>query len=308
MSQAVGTVLIFIASTASSIGMNFQKLAHRQTDYHDPRTMINPRRESLHTNVFCRPYMLLGFILTAAALVCDSLALFFIGTTMIGVLGCMAIPINVIVSRYVLLEEIKNTEKFYITIITFGCILCLFTAKTHEPIETFIRFAKIETAMFISSIWALALVLYVSYLFVQKNDFQLVVLSVISGIMGSQFVTMGKYLLDMIWLLQNNMALPPVLQIIGVSTLAAAAMPLQILFLNKSLEKFNATHAIAIFQCTWCILNVTQGIIIFGDMETASTAEYIVFCSGFIFTFLSIIGLAKQIGDEPPSYSGHNQP
>ena len=35
MSQVAGIGLIFIASTCSSIGMNFQKLAHRQGEYHD---------------------------------------------------------------------------------------------------------------------------------------------------------------------------------------------------------------------------------------------------------------------------------
>jgi hypothetical protein len=115
--QLAGISLIFVASTCSSIGMNFQKLAHRQTQYHDPRTMQKERKEELETNVFFRPYMILGFILTIAAVICDSIALFFIGTTVIGVLGTMAIPINVFVSRYILYEQIKKTEKMYIFII-----------------------------------------------------------------------------------------------------------------------------------------------------------------------------------------------
>jgi hypothetical protein len=306
MSQVVGVGLIFIASTCSSIGMNFQKLAHRQTEYHDPRLMLKPRNQPLNSNVYFRPYMLLGFILTAAAVICDSIALFFIGTTMIGVLGCMAIPINVFVSRYILFEEIKKTEKLYILIITSGCLACLITAKSHEPIETFVRFAKWETAVFITCIWLFAFKLYIITMFVSKQYFQLIVLSVISGIMGAQFVSMGKYLLDIIWLLNNNFQLPPTLQIIGVSILTIMALPLQIIFLNKSLEKFNATHSIAIFQCTWCILNVTQGIIIFGDMQSATTVEYVIFVFGFIMTCLGIIGLSKQIGDEPLSYSDHS--
>ncbi len=306
MSQVAGITLIFIASTCSSIGMNFQKLAHRQTEYHDPRLMQKPRNQPLNSNVYFRPYMLLGFILTAAAVVCDSIALFFIGTTMIGVLGCMAIPINVFVSRYILFEEIKKTEKIYILIITFGCLACLITAKSHEPIETFVRFAKWETAVFITCIWLFAFKLYIITMFVSKQYFQLIVLSVISGIMGAQFVSMGKYLLDIIWLLNNNFQLPPTLQIIGVSVLTILALPLQIIFLNKSLEKFNATHSIAIFQCTWCILNVTQGIIIFGDMQSATTIEYVIFIFGFIITCMGIIGLSKQIGDEPLSYSDHS--
>lgn len=306
MYQIVGICLICVASTCSSIGMNFQKLAHRQTDFYDPRTMNKQRTHPLESSVFCRPYMIIGFVLTAAAMVCDSLALFFIGTVMIGVLGCMAIPINVFVSRYILYEEIKNTEKFYITLITAGCISCLATAKTHEPMETFSRFASSSTAMFIYFMWSLGIFLYAISVFTERSEMELILLSVLSGIAGSQFVTMGKYLLDMTWLLRSGIELPNTLQIIGVCMLAVLSLPLQIIFLNKSLEKFNATHSIAIFQCTWCILNVSQGIIIFGDMETASLFEICIFSIGFLTTVAGIFGLSKQIESEPLSYSSHS--
>ena len=59
----VGVFLVFVASTASSVGMNFQKLAHRQTDYEDPRTCKKLRTQPRTDNIYIRPYMLLGFIL-----------------------------------------------------------------------------------------------------------------------------------------------------------------------------------------------------------------------------------------------------
>ena len=302
----IGIFLVFIASTASSVGMNFQKLAHRQTDYNDPRTCKSIRRDKRTDNVYTRPYMILGFVLSICAMVCDSMALLFIGTTMIGILGCMSIPINVFVSRFLLFEEIQSKEKYFILLITLGCVACVFTAQTHAPIETFQRFAKIETAVFICMMWTFAGILYLLCHLVDKIQYQLVALAVISGIMGSQFVTMGKYLLDMIWLLQSNMPLPPTIQIIGVSGIALMALPLQVIFLNKALEKFNATHAVAIFQCTWCVLNVTQGIVIFGDMATVSTVEYIIFMGGFAMAVFGVIALSKQIGAEPLACSDRN--
>ena len=80
----------------------------------------------------------------------------------------------------------------------------------------------------------------------------------------------------------------------------------QVIFLNKALERFNATHAVAIFQCTWCVLNVSQGIIIFGDMAAATTFEYIIFMGGFVAAIIGVIFLSKQIGELPPSYSDRN--
>ena len=303
-----GVFLVFLASTASSVGMNFQKLAHRQTDYEDPRTCRKLRPKKRTDNIYLRPWMILGFVLSICAMVCDSAALLFIGTTMIGILGCMSIPINVVVSRFLLYEKINTHEKWYILIITLGCITCLFTAQTHEPIETFERFARWDTAQFIVSLWALACFINLCCTLIENLQFQLVGLSVISGIMGAQFVSMGKYLIDMIWLLQVNKDLPHTLQIIGVAGIAIMALVFQVVFLNKALEKFNATHAVAIFQCTWCILNVTQGIIIFGDMETASTVEYIIFMVGFFTTVIGVVALSRQIGAELPSYSDHNLP
>ena len=129
MSEVAGVGLVFVASTLSSVGMNFQKLAHRQTDFHDPRTIEKRRTVPLDTNTYYRPYMILGFVMSIAAVLCDSIALLFIGTTTIGVLGCMAIPINVFVSRFLLYEEIKNNEKMYIGLITLGCLICLITTQ-----------------------------------------------------------------------------------------------------------------------------------------------------------------------------------
>lgn len=303
-----GIFLVFIASTCSSVGMNFQKLAHRQTTYEDPRTCKNVRREPRKDNVMLRPFMILGLIMSICAMVCDGFALLFIGTTTIGILGTMSIPINVFVSRFLLFEQIKTSEKWYILVITLGCVACLFTAQTHEALETFERFAQQETAIFIICMWSLGIILYILCHLIDRVGFQLASLSVISGIMGAQFVTMGKYLLDMTWLLRQNMSLPPTLQIVGVSCLAVVAIILQVIFLNKALEKFNATHAVAIFQCTWCVMNVVQGIVIFGDMASASTSDYVIFILGFMTTLFGVIALSRQIGVESPSYSDHNRP
>ena len=303
MSQLFGVVLVSIASTSSSVGMNFQKLAHRQTEYEDPRTMDVLRINKLTSSVYFRPYMIIGFVLSIAAVVCDALALMFVGTTTIGILGCMSIPINVFVSKYLLYEDIKNKAKIYIATITIGCILCLITTHPHNPMETFIRFARVDTAVFIASMWlfagACAIVGWAS-------DQKLLAYGILSGTMGSQFVTMGKYLIDITYLLQYNLPLPPTLQIIGVVSLFIFSLPLQIIFLNKSLEKFNATHSVAIFQCTWCVLNVVLGIVIFGDMEHAELYQILIFVSGFCMTMVGIVGLSRQIEYNPPTLSEQN--
>ena len=303
MSQLAGVVLVSIASTSSSVGMNFQKLAHRQTEYEDPRTMDIMRINKLTSNVYFRPYMIIGFVLSIAAVICDALALMFVGTTTIGILGCMSIPINVLVSKYLLYEDIKNKAKIYIATITLGCILCLFTTRPHNPIETFVRFARIDTAVFIASMWAFA---GACAIVGWASDQKLLAYGILSGTMGSQFVTMGKYLLDMSYLINHGLSLPPILQIIGVVSLFILSLPLQIIFLNKSLEKFNATHSVAIFQCTWCVLNVVLGIVIFGDMEHAELYQILIFVTGFVMTMIGIVGLSRQIEYNPPSLSEQN--
>lgn len=303
MSQVIGIVLVSIASTSSSVGMNFQKLAHRQTEYEDPRTMDILRINKLTSNVYFRPYMIIGFILSVAAVVCDALALMFVGTTTIGILGCMSIPINVFVSKYLLYEDIKKKAKLYIATITIGCILCLFTTHPHNPMETFVRFARVDTAVFIAGMWLFA---GVCALIGWASEQKLLAYGVLSGTMGSQFVTMGKYLLDMSYLIRHDLPLPPTLQIVGVACLFLLALPLQIIFLNKSLEKFNATHSVAIFQCTWCVLNVVLGIVIFGDMEHAELYQILIFLTGFCMTMVGIVGLSKQIEYNPPTLSEQN--
>ena len=87
-----GIFLVFIASTCSSVGMNFQKLAHRQTTYEDPRTCNKVRRDPRTDNVMLRPFMILGLIMSICAMVCDGFALLF----------TMSIHINVFVSSFLL--------------------------------------------------------------------------------------------------------------------------------------------------------------------------------------------------------------
>ena len=146
MSTLIGAGFVLIASTCSSLSTSFQKMAHRQTQFKDPRTQKMPRDHPLNTPIYCRGYFILGMAISLAAIACDVMSLMFIGTTLIGVLGCFSIPINIIVNRILLYEEILCRETVYIFIITIGCILSIITAKKHEPVETFIRFSEINTA------------------------------------------------------------------------------------------------------------------------------------------------------------------
>lgn len=308
MSTLIGSTFVLLASTCSSLSTSFQKMAHRQTNYKDPRTTQQPRNKPLDTPVWCRGYFLLGMCLSIAAISCDAISLYFIGTTLIGVLGCFSIPINIIVNRILLYEEIICKETLYILIITIGCILSIITAVTHEPIETFIYFAQIESAIVLMSVWFISFILVIIVMICKTDYSQLVIYSILSGIMGAMSMTMAKYLIDLHYLISNDLILPPNLQIISAVFILLVSIPLHIISLNLALKKFNAHHAVTIFQATWCISNVSLGIIIFKDLDNISTPQAVIFMTGVLTSFVGVLCLAKQIEASPESYSDHSQP
>ncbi len=308
MSTVIGSCFVLLASTCSSLSTSFQKMAHRQTNYRDPRTQLEMRSKPLTSPVYCRGYFLLGMCLSIAAISCDAISLYFIGTTLIGVLGCFSIPINIIVNRILLYEEIICKETIYILIITFGCFLSILTAVTHEPIETFIYFAEIESAIVLIIVWCLCFLLVIIVIICKTDYSQLVIYSILSGIMGAMSMTMAKYLIDLHYLINNGYVLPPTLQIISAVIILCVSIPLHIISLNLALKKFNAHHAVTIFQATWCISNVSLGIIIFKDLNNIDSSQAIIFMSGVLTSFIGVLCLAKQIEASPESYSDHNQP
>ena len=108
-------------------------------------------------------------------------------------------------------------------------------------------------------------------------------------------MSMAKYLTGLIDLLQQNEIFPPFLQIFSVVFIIAIAIPLHILFLNLALKKYNATHAVTIFQASWCINNVFMGILIFGDTDGFNTIQICTFIFGMFVAFFGVIGLSRQI-------------
>ncbi len=295
MLQFLGVFFCLLADLCGSLSTSFQKLAHRQGHFYDPRTQQKPRAQELTSHVCCRGYFILGLGVSIVGIVCDFISLLFIGTSLIGVLGCLGIPINIIVNRILLYEEIKWRETMYIIIITLGCFLSVVSSEQQLPIEIFRRFALMETAYILMGVWIVSAIILLTIILYSKDNIELVGYSILSGIMGAQSMSMGKYLTGLINLLQENESFPPLLQIISVVFIIIVAIPLHILFLNLALKKYNATHAVTIFQASWCINNVVMGILIFGDTDSFNTIQIVTFIFGMFIAFFGVIGLSRQM-------------
>ena len=156
------------------------------------------------------------------------------------------------------------------------------------------------------SVWIISFIILI-IIMIRRTDYtQLVGYSILSGIMGAMSMTMAKYLTDLTWLTNNNLAWPPMLQIGSAIFILIISIPLHIITLNMALKKFNAHHAVTIFQATWCIANVSLGISIFGDLNDVWTFQAGIFLLGVFISFLGVLGLARQIEALPESYSDHN--
>ena len=63
LTQFIGYMFLIVASISSSVSMNFQKLAHYELEYIDPRTRLQKRATPVKTSIFLRPLFIIAIFL-----------------------------------------------------------------------------------------------------------------------------------------------------------------------------------------------------------------------------------------------------
>ena len=106
----VGIGFVFVASVAASVAMIFQKRAHAEPPFYK------------HIQWW------VGITLSACASIVDAVAMRFIRTSTIAVLACMSIPINVVVSWWLLSETTSYKQRIYLA----SAIVGIVTFKIHR--------------------------------------------------------------------------------------------------------------------------------------------------------------------------------
>ena len=260
-----GIGFVFIASVAASVAMIFQKRAHA------------------HPPFYKHIQWWVGITLAACASIVDAVAMHYIRTSTIAVLACMSIPINVVVSWWLLSETTTHKQRIYLASAIIGIITAILAVPHEDPTpDDLQQFTRIKNIITLSFLAAAQIYLW-SYdqLRDTRNPF---IYAILAGMTGAQFVTYGTASLHTLKMTLNTP------QTISIWSLACIALISHVYTLNTALKAGDAIPVITTFQCTWCVSNILHGIIIYDDLKDAEPVRMVLFGLGVLFALLATIG------------------
>ena len=276
-------MFLLVASISSSVSMNFQKLAHYELEYIDPRTRLHKRPTPVKTSIFVRPLFVLAIFLSFAASTMDFLALTWLPPMTVGIFGAVSIIINLLVSKVILFEHPDSKEWVSIGCVIMGCLLAICSNISDNNTETPPQLIERWTScVYIVANWTIlhlcAVVLEHLKLpeVIQRFGFPF-----IGGALGAQNVCMGKYVAYAFekWLEIGHLTVRSDV-LVSVVLLLVGSVVVHIIWLNKGLSKHDAYYCIIVYQSSWFLFTTLSGIVVYNNMATLSVFSQMMFFSG----------------------------
>lgn len=276
-------MFLIVASISSSVSMNFQKLAHYELEYIDPRTRLQKRATPVKTSIFLRPLFIIAIFLSFAASTMDFLALTWLPPMTVGIFGAVSIIINLLVSKVILFEHPDSKEWMSIGCVILGCLLAISSNISDNNTETPPQLIERWTScLYIVANWT---ILYLCAVALEHIELPKVIqrfgFPFIGGALGAQNVCMGKYVAYAVenWSITGHLTVRPDV-LVSVVVLLVGSVVVHIIWLNKGLAKHDAYYCIIVYQSSWFLFTTLSGIIVYNNMATMSVFAQVMFFSG----------------------------
>jgi len=283
LTQFIGYMFLIVASISSSVSMNFQKLAHYELEYIDPRTRLQKRATPVKTSIFLRPLFIIAIFLSFAASTMDFLALTWLPPMTVGIFGAVSIIINLLVSKVILFEHPDSKEWMSIGCVILGCLLAISSNISDNNTETPPQLIERWTScLYIVANWT---ILYLCAVALEHIELPKVIqrfgFPFIGGALGAQNVCMGKYVAYAVenWSITGHLTVRPDV-LVSVVVLLVGSVVVHIIWLNKGLAKHDAYYCIIVYQSSWFLFTTLSGIIVYNNMATMSVFAQVMFFSG----------------------------
>ena len=303
ITSIAGFSLLALAAVSSSLSMNFQKIAQSQTNFFDPRTCQQKRKIPLTSTVCLRPLFLVAIILSISASVLDFVALAFLPTSVVGIFATLSIVINLFVTRIVLFESPEKSEMIPIIFIFLGCTIALVSSANGEtsektPPELLGRFTS---AFFIVISWVafISISIILDHCKALPTWAQQVGWPVIAGGLGAALPVFGKYIAFAVTgVIENGSLTVRPDNLIAATALCIASIVVHVIWLNKGLKRFHAYYCILIYQSTWCLCTIINGIVVFDNNIMLPIDKWLFFITGVGAAIFGVVALAKTHADK----------
>lgn len=302
--ELLGYSFLFAATIASSVSMNFQKLAQHETHFHDPRKRARKRSVPLTSTVFCRPLFILALCLSFAAATLDFLALTWLPPATVGIFGCIAIGVNLLVTKIILFETPHREEWYSIGMILVGSLMAILVKVDNEPDETPPQLIeRTSSCVYITLQWVVFITASQIMEHMKMPEWiEQLGFPFIAGAIGSQNVCMGKYIAYSVSnAVQHGHLLGRTDVLISTLALCTASIVLHVVWLNRGLEKHDAYICVIVYQTSWFLFTTLSGIVVYDNMAMLGTLSQFIFtlgCGLAIYGVWNISVIHSKIGQE----------
>jgi hypothetical protein len=99
---------------------------------------------------------------------------------------------------------------------------------------------------------------------------------VIAGGLGAALPVFGKYIAFAVTGVIENGSLPVRTDnLIAAAALCIASIVVHVIWLNKGLKRFHAYYCILIYQSTWCLCTILNGIVVYDNNIMLPTDKWL---------------------------------
>lgn len=298
----IGVTCASLASFLSTFGVNLQKYSHQQNDRLPKAQQIPYWRQFL---------WFAGLILLISGTIADMVALAFVAQSLIAPLGSITLIANTMVAPCFLGEVLTNKDIIGTVVTAIGCSLSVAFANHSETSYAFRELMY----FFFNPGYLIFFIVAMGYLYGANKHIQRIETSEesiaemkktrvrpflyasIGGTAGAFSVTFAKAFVELIkaTIQSHNEFLTPGPYVVIIFLVGFSLM--QVHYLNKGLQMFDALFIVPIYQTFWIVGNVFGGIMYYQEYRDFSLTDAIMFPLGISITLGGMGILATQSKD-----------
>jgi len=297
VSMALGGCVI------NNLGSNIQKLAFRfgSGDNRNPK---------------CISVWASGFILQIVGATLDMVALGYGDQSLIAPIAALALVANIGFARCIHQEDLSCLDAVFMVVIFAGCVVCTISAGKHScpitRVDIWNRFISFE--YFWGYAIAITLIMTVlgaiqavaekfeknygpeSEQYKRLHKVHRVGYPIMAGVIGAQGVLIGNAGVTCITEAYDGVGGPwqgwEIFLFIFFTVVCLSFVFLQIAFLNKGLERWDAMLEVPIMQSIWIVFCIIGGGVFFEEFKSFDLWQFFVFPLGVMITLSGVALLA----------------
>jgi len=298
-----GVIFGILSSTCTNLGVNLQKYSF---------LCEVKRSEKEKRSYVSQPKWLGGLVMVVAGGLLDFVALGFAPQSLITPVGGFTMVANIFFAHYFLDEAVNRSDAIATALIMGGVVQVALFADKNETCYTvdelvsfyartaFIIYAIVVCILFFSFLYLVKHIEHILELYGPKSDkytkfrrIHPILYPALSGLFGSQSVLFAKTTIELLKTLTRDNHFVQFRTYSTACTMLLCIL-LQIHWLARGLEKFDAVFIVPVFQCFFITISIVGGGVYFNEFNGMSVFQLSMFLIGVIITLAGVFLMSKR--------------